>query len=358
MAGETVLIIEDRREHIVFLANQVLKPNGYQVMTAMDGQRGLKRILSDKPDLVILDLNMPKMDGLEILTALRERQVNIPVILMTFYGSEQVAQQAIKLGAAAYVVKPFTAAEMLKAIQKALAGRQPAPPPAPEAEDTIPLTRQVERWVRDMNILNRVGKALVGHLDMGRVCSRAVEAAIYVTRADHVFLFLADGEGTNLRLYATRGPDDRHVRILDQAIDDDLAMQVLRSGKAMMLSRSQTDPVLTDIAGEILGPPMAVPLRWQNKTWGVLVAARHAGEPAFAEADLAWLTGLAEYVAIAVRNAQVCQQRTQPAPAPCPDEATIKLWLQEVEQVVGQLQAVTTALQELAAQIAASKAKG
>ncbi len=354
MAGETVLIVEDRREHIVFLANQVLKPNGYQVMTAMDGQRGLKRILNEKPDLVILDLNMPKMDGLELLAALREHQVSIPVILTTFYGSEQVAQRALQLGAAAYVVKPFTAEEMLRTIQKALAGRQSAPP-VPEPEDTIPLTRQVERWVRDMNILHRVGKALVGHLDMERVCSRAVEAAIYVVRADHAFLFLTEEGGTSLRLYATRGPNDRHVRILDRAVDADLAVQVVRSGKAVIQPRSQTDPVLTDIAGEILGLPIAVPLRWQNRMWGVLIAARHAGEPPFTEADLAWLTGLAEYAAIAVRNAQVCRQRARPAAAPCPDEATIKLWQREIEQAAGQLQAAATALQQLASRMAAGQ---
>ena len=97
MAGETVLIIEDRRENIVHLANNVLKPNGYNVITAMDGQRGLNRILTDGPDLVILDLNMPKMDGLEVLAALKDRQVQIPVILTTFYGSEQVAQQVPQL---------------------------------------------------------------------------------------------------------------------------------------------------------------------------------------------------------------------------------------------------------------------
>jgi len=353
MAGETVLIIEDRRENIVFLANQVLKPNGYQVMTAMDGQRGLKRILTEKPDLVILDLNMPKMDGLEILKALRQQQVNIPVILITFYGSEQVAQQALQLGAAGYVVKPFTVADMLNAIQKALAGRRSPPPPATEPEETIPLTRQVERWVRDMNILHRVGKALVGHLDIGRVCSRAIEAAIYLTRADHAFLFLTGEEGEELRLYATRGPEDRQVRILDQVVDSGLAVQVARSGQAVILPRAQSDPVLADIAGELLGPPIAVPLRWQQRIWGVLIVARRAGEPAFTEADLAWLSGLAEYVAIALRNAQVCRQRTQCPPASRLDEKTVAAWRQELEQLATQLQAVSATIQQLAGQMAA-----
>ncbi|NIV28719.1 MAG: response regulator, partial [Anaerolineae bacterium] len=89
------------------LVNNVLKPGGYNVITAMDGRLGLKRILDDTPDLVILDLNMPGMDGLEVLDSLQKRQVDIPVILTTFYGSEQVAEKALRLGAAAYVVKPY-----------------------------------------------------------------------------------------------------------------------------------------------------------------------------------------------------------------------------------------------------------
>ncbi|MFL7807061.1 MAG: response regulator, partial [Anaerolineae bacterium] len=164
MAGETVLVVEDHRENIVHLVNNVLKPSGYQVITAMDGRRGLKRILDDHPDLVILDLNMPGMDGLEVLDSLQKRQVDTPVILTTFYGSEQVAEQALRLGAVAYVVKPYQIEEMLSAIDKALLDRPARRAPVEmESRDTLeetpPLTRQVERWARDMNILTRVGKA-------------------------------------------------------------------------------------------------------------------------------------------------------------------------------------------------------
>jgi two-component system response regulator AtoC len=148
MAGETVLIVEDRRENIVHLANNVLKPSGYRVITAMDGQRGLRRILNDRPDLVIMDLKMPKMDGLEVLATLQERKVDTPVILTTFYGSEQVAEQALRLGAVDYIVKPYDVDDMLHAVQEALA-RRPAPSMDLEQPDRVdepmPLTRQVER---------------------------------------------------------------------------------------------------------------------------------------------------------------------------------------------------------------------
>ena len=358
MAGETVLIIEDRRENIVHLANNVLKPNGYQVLTAMDGQRGLKRIVADPPDLVIMDLNMPKMDGLEVLAALQERNVDVPVILTTFYGSEQVAEQALRLGAVDYVVKPYEVDDMLRAVKKALAGR-PAPAPHPEHEpaEIMPLTRQVERWMRDMNILNRVGKALVAQLEMERVCSRTVEAAIYVTRADHAFLFLGDaGDAQELRLRATRGPEDANVRLIDHTIEGGLATQVVRSGQTVRRSSSASETDLVDLAGSLLGSMMATPLRWQRKTYGALLVARSPGEAAFGEADAEWLSGLAEYVAIAVRNAQICEECSPSAPSPTPGEETLHSLRSELDRLAAQLGAASATLSGLSARLAGEEA--
>jgi two-component system NtrC family sensor kinase len=351
MAGETVLIVEDRRENIVHLANNVLKPNGYQVITAMDGQRGLQRALADQPDLIVMDLNMPKMDGLEVLAALRERQVDVPVILTTFYGSEQVAQQAMHLGAIDYVVKPYEVGEMLAAVQKALA-RRVTPAPAREPEESIPLTRQVERWMRDMNILTRIGKALVAQLDLDRICTRSIEAAIYITRADHAFLCLAEeGDETNLHLRATRGPADRDVRLLDLPVDGGLAMQVARSAQPVHRATGQGDSFLVEIAGSFLGPIIAAPLRWQRKTWGVLLAARRTGEMPFGEGDVEWLSGLADYAAIGVRNARACQQRVRQSPATATDETAMAALHQDLERLSVELEAALKTVNDLSTRL-------
>jgi two-component system NtrC family sensor kinase len=352
MAGETILIIEDRRENIVHLANNVLRPNGYQVITAMDGQRGLQRATSEDPDLIIMDLKMPKMDGLEVLAALRERQMDIPVILTTFYGSEQVAEQALRLGAAAYVIKPFSVSEMLEAVETALAQRSPSPRPTVQDRkpaEAMPLTRQVERWMRDMDILTRIGKALVAQLDLNKVCSRAVEATIYVTRADHAFVVLSrQDEESSLCLCATRGPRDRHVRLLSQPIEDGLAMQVARTGETALQPKADKDTGLAHVAGGPLGPAAAVPLRYQRETVGVLIAARSPGEPAFGEADEEWLAGLADYVAIAVRNARTFEQREAQAEAPEPNADAVAAWHKELDELVTVLRSAAETADRLA----------
>ena len=362
MAGETVLIVEDRRENIVHLANNVLRPSGYNVITAMDGQRGLNRILTDKPDLVILDLNMPKMDGLEVLSALRERRVNVPVILTTFYGSEQVAQQALRLGAMDYLVKPYKVTDMLHAVERALARRTAAPVVAKtkepeELEGTIPLTRQMERWWRDMNILTRVGKTLVAQLDVRRVCTRTVEAAMYITRANHAFLLLLDEDvEARLCLCATRGPQDREVRLIDEPVESKLALQVAQTGQTLIQPSSEGETALATAIGHPLGPLVAVPLRWQQEIVGVLVATRDPGEPSFGDGDVEWLGGLADYAAIAVRNARSFQQLCRPSASPDFDAQRIEAVQHELEQLAIELQAAAERVQRLSSLLAGDEA--
>ncbi len=359
MAGETVLIVEDNRENIVHLANNVLKPSGYKVITAMDGQRGLRSILRDRPDLVILDLNMPKMDGLEVLADLQRRGVDTPVILTTFYGSEQVAQQARRLGAVAYIVKPYEVGDMLRAVEAALGARPspPAPVQVEEAEErmeTIPLTRQVERWMRDMNILTRIGKALVAQLDVRRICVRTVEAAIYIARANHAFLMLLDeGPEAKLCLCATRGPDDRDVRLIEEPLESKLALKVALSGETVVQAEAEDAQALAQVVGHAVGPAVAAPLRWQKDTFGVLLATRSPGEAGFSDADADWLSGLADYAAIAVHNARLFQQRGQPPARPPADAETAAALQSDLEQLAAELKAASERIQHLASLLAA-----
>jgi DNA-binding response OmpR family regulator len=120
MAGETILIVDDSRDIRILLDEDVLAPMGYKTFTAADGKEGLEAAVRGRPDLILLDMNMPRMSGLEMLAALRKDSVAAPVILMTAYGSENVAIEAFRLGVRDYVVKPFTNDEILAAIDRAL----------------------------------------------------------------------------------------------------------------------------------------------------------------------------------------------------------------------------------------------
>jgi two-component system, OmpR family, phosphate regulon sensor histidine kinase PhoR len=120
MAGESVLVVDDSLVYQDLVVNHVLKPNGYEPLRAQDGETGLRIALQEKPDLLIIDLLMPGMTGIELLEALHEAGSEIPVIMMTLHGSEDLVVRAFRLGLKDYVIKPFDVEEMLAAIDRAL----------------------------------------------------------------------------------------------------------------------------------------------------------------------------------------------------------------------------------------------
>ena len=120
MAGERVLVVDDSLVYRDLLVNHVLTPNGYEPLTAKDGDTGLRTAQQKVPDLIIMDMRMPGMTGIQVLEALHEAGNEIPVIMMTLHGSEDLAVRAFRLGVKDYVIKPFDIEEMLMAIDKAL----------------------------------------------------------------------------------------------------------------------------------------------------------------------------------------------------------------------------------------------
>jgi DNA-binding NtrC family response regulator len=122
-AQERILIIDDEGEMRELLA-KVLEKNGYQVTAAADGGHALDLLEKEPMDLVVTDVRMPGMDGMEALKAIKELNPDTGVIVMTAFGSIDQAVQAVKEGAHDYISKPFKIDEMLLTIRNALEERR------------------------------------------------------------------------------------------------------------------------------------------------------------------------------------------------------------------------------------------
>ncbi len=114
-----VLIIEDS-EDMAYGLKTNLEYEDYQVTVAIDGEEGLQQALEVSPDLIILDLTLPKLDGLSVLSELRTKGVQIPVLILTARGEEQDKVTGLKLGADDYVTKPFALLELLARVEALL----------------------------------------------------------------------------------------------------------------------------------------------------------------------------------------------------------------------------------------------
>jgi two-component system alkaline phosphatase synthesis response regulator PhoP len=109
---EKILIIEDEEDLVKGLKLN-LAGEGYDVAWAYDGQEGIRKALEERPDLIILDIMLPKMDGLEVCREIRQKNINIPIIMLTAKGEEVDKVVGLEVGADDYITKPFSIRELL-----------------------------------------------------------------------------------------------------------------------------------------------------------------------------------------------------------------------------------------------------
>lgn len=120
--AKKILVVDDEI-NLLKLVESRLKATGYEVITARDGKEGLEKAKTEKPDLILLDIIMPGMDGREALKKLKlnEDTKSIPVVMLTVKGEpEEIVDSLVYSGAVDYIVKPYTADVFLRKINNAL----------------------------------------------------------------------------------------------------------------------------------------------------------------------------------------------------------------------------------------------
>ena len=122
---EKILIVEDNPQNMKLLL-MTLKPHGYVLLEATDGEEALKIAVRDKPDLIIMDIQLPKVSGLEVTRRLRQIPAfnHVPIIAITAYAMKGDKEKFIESGCDAYLSKPINTRELPEVVAEMLAGRQ------------------------------------------------------------------------------------------------------------------------------------------------------------------------------------------------------------------------------------------
>jgi two-component system, NtrC family, sensor kinase len=302
---ERVLIVDDSEEIRDFLSEYVLKPKGFEVLTAPNGLMGLEMAIAKEPDLMIVDQQMPRLNGLEVLQKLRERDLAIPAILMTAHGSEDTAVAAFRLGIRDYIVKPIDIDEISDSVDRALRESRLQRERDQLVQQLMESNSQLQRRAQELNVLYGVGKSVASSLDLEEVLHRVVEAAVYVVGAEEGSLMLLDEERGELYIRASKNLDSK-AKSMRKRVTDSLAGKVLQTKRAIAIgSDSQWKRTHTALLVKSL---IYVPLVLQNKPIGVLGVANRVKETSFDSNDTRALSALAGYATIAINNANIFRE--------------------------------------------------
>jgi len=279
-----VLVIDNNNDILNFVVDYVLVPNGYEPLLARDGAEGLSRALTKVPDLILLDYEMPKMTGREVLEALRAHSLEIPVILMTSYGTEEIAVQVFRLGVRDYIVKPFTAADLLQSMRRVMSKVQLHQEKAALTSQLVRANQRLRQYLTELKALYQIGKSVTALMPLDVLLERIADAALYITRADKCILLLNDPQTGQLREQISK----QRKRGATKAPDPYL----LREFTSLVTPSSR----------------LYVPLKMGDKEPGILGVSNPAPRRAFSEHDKQMLHILADYAAIAIENVRLLNQ--------------------------------------------------
>jgi two-component system NtrC family sensor kinase len=314
MAKETILIVDDSRE-IVAALTDILQSKGYDVLSANTGRQGLSLAFETRPDLILLDWNLPQLSGYQVLETLRERGSQTPVVLMTLYGSENVAVQAFRLGVRDYIPKPLRVPETLATIEQALSEdrlRQEKERIARKLEEA---NRQMEQQLLELTTLQAIGQSLTSTLDLGKVLSRVVEAASFFTDARESTLFLLDEEEDLLTMRAYHGADPNRASDLSLQYSTSPLRRAIETGRPLFLSSGTADYSIKLKTGYLVRSLLYVPLHVHDRPVGLLGVTDKSNGQTFTADDGRLLTSLSSYAAIAIENARLYESERELARA-------------------------------------------
>lgn len=272
-----VLVVDDEAV-IREILSDFLTMEGFQVLTATDGEHALDVMETHPVNLVISDLKMPRMGGLELLANIREVHPEVVTLIMTGYGTVETAIEAMKRGAFDYVLKPFKVEEVMHTVRRGIEQQQ-------LRAENIELKAALSLY----RLAGRLGE----EVELGPTLELIVDTVQTQTRADRTGVILMPAEhGAWHAPAAPFGLDDltERARTATEPV-------IARNGRVFrwLVEAPHTEEITS---------LLMIPLISRGKRVGTLVAAREGGRP-FAEGALKLGTIIADRAAVAVANAQL-----------------------------------------------------
>lgn len=307
--SESVLIIDDERLFRTLVADHLAK-EGYRVLAAASGEEGLKTLGGEPVHVVLLDLVMPGLDGMEVLRRIKRDRPELPVIMVTGYRTPERAINAVKDGAFDVVSKPVNLEELTRMVGRAAllakssqAGQRRQAQIAKLQASALALADLV-RW-------DVLGEFLQNNQVLFQ---QVIDFIAEVLEVEIVSLMLVEEASQTLRIVVARGISDDVIQSSRPKVGEGIAGRVARKGEPLLIKDIRQESIFSEsrfYPRYTTRSLMSVPVKVNGKTVGVLNANNKRSGESFDESDMALFVTFSCLVSLALANAQLFQQLTR-----------------------------------------------
>ncbi|RKX22486.1 MAG: hypothetical protein DRP35_01800 [Candidatus Zixiibacteriota bacterium] len=303
-AKEKIIIIDDEKRMCDSLATLLIN-DGYQVDTYQSSHEAANAINKSRVDLVITDIKMPELDGLQILEVVKKVDDGIPVVLMTGYGSMESAVDAISLGAYDYLLKPVEFAHFELVVKRALEKRRSELSRLELLEELKISNIILNRRINELNALYEAGKSIGSSVNLKELLKQIVALASNVTEAQVGSIMLLDNSQKYMTIEAAIGLSREVIDKTKLPIGESIAGFVAKTGEPLIIDDIEQHKHFKRNNQERYGAAslLCTPLKIKNKVIGVINMANKQDNANFSKNDLRLLSTFAVQAAIAVDDA-------------------------------------------------------
>ncbi len=299
---ERILVVDDQEDVRDYLYYTLVALEKYDVIAVESGAEGLKIIENERIDLIVTDLQMPEMTGLEMLGILKERDQQIPSILATGQGSEETAVFAFHLGILDYLIKPIEPGVLEASVEKALHATRLERERIDLLQELLHNNDNLQQRAREFNVLYGVGQTVNTSHELETIYNRVVDGAVFAVDADEGGLVLWDEKNSLFRVCATK-EKGHEAHTITRLTESKLVDRAYRTAQPVLVHKElQSTTNERTISPE---SSLHVPILSRGLPIGVLYVTSGQSNASLNYADTQILAALADYVALAIRHAEL-----------------------------------------------------
>ncbi len=311
MSAQTRVMLVDDDDSVREVLAELLGQRGWAVGAFSDAESAIEelRLSADRYDVLVTDINMPGLSGMDLLSKAKEAAPGIPVVMITGYPSIDVAVEAMKIGATDFLTKPFRGEDLEMVIKKVTSEKNDAGPldPQPRIVSTMPdaARRRLEDKIKELSILHTIAETLDEVTEKKEVFRKSMDLARIIADADRAFILVVEKENNKLVMRASSGYDDSSILEKKFLLTDEPFKSVVENKcySNVLIADDKLGPLITS-GGRVnkRSPLMLIPMLINHEVVVVMGLTCDQGSCDVSNDTLALLLNLAAKASLKLEN--------------------------------------------------------